>query len=656
MCGIAGFWGPQEPAESGLQALEAMAAALRHRGPDSHGVWLSPEAGLGLAHARLAIVDLSPAGHQPMLSGDGRFCVTYNGEIYNFMELRRELDAAGKAPQGGWRGRCDTEVLLAAVATWGLEAAVARFVGMFAFALWDAGQRRLHLVRDRLGIKPLYVGFCGGRLLFGSELKALRAHPAWGAPCSQEALARYLRLSCVPAPLTIYQGIYKLAPGSMLSLDHRDIEARRLPAARRYWSVARAAAEGLQSPLDADPRELAELLENQLREAVQLRLVADVPLGAFLSGGVDSSAVTALMQESSSQPVRTFSIGSHSKDYNEAAAAREVARRLGTQHTEFMVSPAQAMEAVRLMPRLYDEPFADASQVPTYLVSWLARQQVIVCLSGDGGDELFAGYNRHFHGPRLWRRLQAAPRTLRAGLAGLLHGPGEAALARAYGLLCGLRGRAPQPLFRDKLQKMVEALPARNRQAFFESLIATWQREDELLQQPRSGEDPIERLLAPAQPLPEDMDFTSWMMARDQDGYLPDDILTKLDRATMAVSLEGRVPILDHRVVELAWRMPAASRIHHGQGKQVLRRVLYRHVPRELVERPKQGFDLPLDEWLRGELREWAEGLLGPRSLEDGGLRPGPVRAAWREHQQGRRNRHWQLWTVLMYQAWRAEN
>lgn len=656
MCGIAGFWAAPEPEEQGRQALQRMAAALRHRGPDSHGLWLAPEAGLGLAHARLAIVDLSPAGHQPMLSDDERFCVSYNGEIYNFMELRAELDAAGKTPAGGWRGRCDTEVLLAAVAAWGLEAAVSRFVGMFAFALWDGQRRKLHLVRDRMGIKPLYLGYSNGCFLFGSELKALRQHPAWQGELSCEALARYLRLACVPAPLSIYQGIYKLMPGSIATLSSEELQARRLPEIKRYWSVPQAAAAGWAAPLSGDENELTDMLETSLLDAVKMRLVADVPLGVFLSGGVDSSTVTALMQELCSRPVRSFSIGSHARDYDESAAAAAVARHLGTEHTALMVAPEEAMDAIRLMPGIYDEPFADASQVPTWLVSRLAREQVIVCLSGDGGDELFAGYNRHFQAPRLWKALRSLPRPLRAMLGRMLPGTGEAVLASLYEMLSHYQKGTAQPLLRHKLQKVVEALPARDRQEFYDAIVAVWQREDALLQQPRPQSDPAEMLLAPPEFLPQNMDFTSWMMARDQCSYLPDDILTKLDRASMAVSLEGRVPLLDHRVVELAWRLPAGSRIKNGEGKQMLRRVLYRRVPRELVERPKQGFDLPLDAWLRNELRDWAEALLAPEALLAAGLRAEPVRKAWREHQKGGRNRHLQLWTVLMYMAWLEEN
>lgn len=654
MCGIAGYWGPQEPKDTNEQILRRMAESLRHRGPDSSGVWSSPKAGVGLAHARLAIVDLSPAGHQPMFSTDGRLCVAYNGEIYNFFELRKELEAAGLTPQGGWRGHCDTEVLLAAVQAWGLEAALQRFVGMFAFALWDKERQQLSLVRDRLGIKPLYCGYCDGYFLFGSELRALRCHPSWKGEQSNEALARYLRFSCIPAPLSIYQGIYKLAPGAMLVLDREDLEARRLPATKRYWSVQRAARQGLDNPLQGDVRELAAELERTLLDAVKLRLVADVPLGAMLSGGIDSSLVTALMQELSSQPVRTFSIGSRVDEYDEAAAAKAVAEHLGTQHTELVVEADQALDAVRRMPAFYDEPYADASQVPTWLVCKLAREQVIVCLSGDGGDELFAGYNRYFHAPGLWARMQLLARPVRSLAACLLRGGGEALLAKGYGVLKGASGR--EPLFRDKLQKVVDAMAAQNREAFFESLIATWQREERLLQQPRPGMDPAEELLAPLEPLPEELDYLSWMMARDQTGYLPDDILTKLDRASMAVSLEGRVPLLDHRVVELAWRLPPQGRVSGRVGKRMLRQVLYKRVPPELVERPKKGFDLPVDAWLKGPLRQWAEELLSPKMLEEGGLRPEPVRRAWQEHLCGMRNRHWQVWTVLQYQAWRQEH
>lgn len=655
MCGIAGFWGPQEASATSEAILSNMAEAIRHRGPDSHGAWHAPSAGLGLAHARLAIVDLSPAGHQPMFSADKRLCISYNGEIYNFTELRNELDAAGQTPEKGWRSACDTEVILAAIQAWGLEPALKRFVGMFAFALWDDTAQTLTLARDRLGIKPLYCGFCGRHFLFASELRAMRCHPAWRGELHNEALARYLRLACVPAPLSIYKGIYKLLPGSLLVLTKQGLETRQLPLARRYWSVAQVAAAGRENPLPNEPQELTHLLEQQLLDAVRLRLVADVPLGAMLSGGIDSSTVTALMQECSSLPVRTFSIGSPSREYDEAMAARDVARYLGTRHTELVVQPEQALEMARRMPALYDEPFADASQVPTALVCKLAREQVTVCLTGDGGDELFAGYNRHFHGPELWNRLRRLPGPVRQLAAFVLSGPGEMLLEKGHRALGVLRGASGHPLFRDKLQKVVEAMPAADGEAFYESLLAVWQQEAALLQQAERPQDPVEALLAPPEPLPQNMDFQSWMMLRDQTGYLPEDILTKLDRASMAVSLEGRVPLLDHRVVELAWRMPPESRTNGGQGKQLLRQVLYRRVPQEMVQRPKQGFDLPLDAWLRKELRDWAEGLLQPALLEEGGLRPAPVLKAWKQHQSGARNRQWQLWTVLMYQAWRQD-
>lgn len=653
MCGIAGYWSPGHAADPVV--LERMIHALAHRGPDSHGIWIAPNRELGLAHARLAIVDLSPAGHQPMASADGRYHVTYNGEIYNYMELRRALDARGCTPEHGWRGHCDTEVLLAAVDAWGLDKALERFVGMFAFALWDNKEQRLTLTRDRLGIKPLYCGYRQGRLLFASELKALMQHPSWHGEVSTEALDRYLRLSYVPAPLSMFKGVYKLLPGSHVTFSPRDLERGAWPRATRYWSVERAVLHGLENPLSAPLDALADELEDRLKEAVRLRLVADVPLGAFLSGGVDSSTVVALMQQTGGGVVRTFSIGSRSSDYNEADMARAVAGHLGTRHTELIVEPTEALEAIRLMPGLYDEPHADASQVPTYLVSRLARREVKVCLSGDGGDELFGGYNRYFFGPALWKRARLAPRPLRALLAPLLRGAGEAALTGVYAGLGALRpGRKQVPLFRDKLQKVVEALPAASREEFFQAVISTWQRREVLLQEPVGERDPVCRSLAPEEALPEDLDFASWMMARDQNAYLPDDILTKTDRATMAVALEGRVPILDHRVVELAWRMPLSAKLEGGKGKSVLRRVLYRHVPPELVERPKQGFDLPLDAWLRGPLKDWAASLLRPESLERGGLRPDIVLGAWREHQSRTRNMQWRLWAVLMYQAWRA--
>ncbi|MBG0778301.1 MAG: asparagine synthase (glutamine-hydrolyzing) [Desulfovibrionaceae bacterium] len=667
MCGILGFWGA--PGERGEleRTAHAMRDALRHRGPDSHGAWCDAKAGLALGHARLAIVDLSPAGHQPMVSACGRYVLTYNGEVYNFEALRAELERGGHAPAEGWCGHSDTEVMLAAFAAWGVEASLAKFVGMFAFALWDRRERVLTLARDRMGIKPLYWGYLGGGsggapvLGFASELAALRRHPAFGNGVDPAAAGLYLRYLYVPAPYCILKGLAKLEPGCLVRVRAEDVAARRMPEPGRWWSVREAMRRGLADPLPDDDGGAAALAEltRVLSDAVRARMVADVPLGAFLSGGIDSSTVVALMQAASPRPVRTFTIGSPATGYDEAAHAKAVARHLGTEHTELYVRPFEAMEVIPLLARMYDEPFADASQIPTFLVSRLARAHVTVSLSGDGGDELFGGYNRYLFAPGIWDKLGPLPASARTVLAQCMRFGGERAVCAAYALASPFIGASRRQLiFRDKIQKVTEAMAATDRTAFFHSLVSFWKEPGELVRGLNGSPDgglPPTRFTDPARQ-PATPRFLDWMMAMDQDTYLHDDILTKVDRASMAVSLEARVPILDHRVVELAWRVPMSLKIRGGLGKHILRELLYQHVPRDLVERPKQGFGIPLDSWLRGELRDWAEGLLAPGALEAHGLlRTEPVRRAWDEHLSGRRNLQYHLWGVLMLQAWLAE-
>ena len=617
-----------------------MADQLSHRGPDDVGYWVDESTGVALAHRRLSIIDLSPAGHQPMLSDGARYVIAFNGEIYNHLDLRAEL------PNIAWRGHSDTETLLVAIETWGLEQALPRLVGMFAFVLWDRQERRLSLVRDRFGEKPLYFGWTGHgnqrAFVFGSELKALRAYPGFDNPVSRKALSQYLRFMYVPAPWSIFEGINKLEPGCLLSLRCQ-LTANLEPDIRRWWSFSDLVESGRRDPL-MDEADALQQLDSALSEAVRLQSLADVPLGAFLSGGVDSSLIVALMQRQSDRPVETFTVGFEDAGFDESPHARAVAEHLGTAHHELFVSAAQAREVIPLLPHLYDEPFADSSQIPMYLVCQAARRAVTVALSGDAGDELFGGYNRYSWGPRLWRHLRWLPASLRQGLAGFLQSIPPTDWDRLFG-----HGRVQRP--GEKLHKLGRAMDgARGIDDLHWHLVSEWSEVDELVvgigpdSRPASefwlrGLDPVER-----------------MMARDTLRYLPDDILCKVDRAAMGVGLETRVPFLDHRVAELAWRLPLSMKLRDGQGKWALRQLLYRHVPRELIERPKAGFAIPVGQWLRGPLRDWAEDLLDEQRLRcQGYLHPEPIRHIWAQHLSGRYDWTPRLWAVLMFQAWHEE-
>ena len=627
-------------------SVRSMVAAIRYRGPDDSGVWCDERAGIGLGHARLSILDLSPEGHQPMVSVSGRYVIVFNGEVYNFAELRSELEIVGQK----FRGHSDTEIMLAAFEEWGIEKAVPRFVGMFAFALWDRHTRTLTLGRDRLGEKPLYYGWQGETLLFGSELKALRAHPAFMAEVDRNALALLLRHNYIPAPYSIYQGISKLLPGCLLTVSL----SQRNPRIAPYWSGKQAIEAGVTHPFEGSESTAVSALEALLKDAVGQQMVADVPLGAFLSGGVDSSTVVALMQAQSSRPVKTFTIGFHEEGYDEAPHAKSVARHLGTEHTELYVMPKEAMSVIPRLPVLYDEPFSDSSQIPTFLVSELARRHVTVSLSGDGGDELFGGYNRYFWATNIWRRVGWAPQPMRSALAGALMALPPSAwngvfMSLSRFLPVGWRYANPG----DKLHKLAEVLAVRTPEEIYLGLVSHWKQPTEVV---RGSHEPPTVLTDPARwaDLP---DFEQRMMYLDQMTYLPDDILTKVDRAAMGVSLETRVPFLDHRVVEFAWSLPLSMKIRHGQGKWLLRQVLYRHVPKELMERPKMGFGVPIDMWLRGPLKGWAEELLDEARLQrEGYFNPHPIRRKWAEHLTGRRNWSYYLWDVLMFQAWLEAN
>ncbi|HEX7887931.1 MAG TPA: asparagine synthase (glutamine-hydrolyzing) [Ramlibacter sp.] len=654
MCGITGLWSTRHDGEADLAATVArMTSALDHRGPDDRGHWTDADRGIALGHTRLSIIDLSAAGHQPMHSAGQRFVLVFNGEVYNHAELRAALDKEGGAPS--WRGHSDTETLLACMERWGLEKTLQRSVGMFALAAWDRRERCLHLARDRFGEKPLYYGWADGAFVFGSELKALRQHHGLGRRVSLDALADYLRFMYVPAPRSIYEGVYKLEPGCLLTLrGHPPAQPPAMaPAApathgslsvSRWWSLADT-IQHADSLAPLDDVAAIDLLERQLCESVKMQSLADVPLGAFLSGGVDSSAIVALMQKQSSRRVQTFTVGFEEDGYDESLHARAVASHLGTDHHELRVTSAEARGVIPHLPRMYDEPFADSSQIPTHLVCRAARSQVTVALSGDAGDELFGGYNRYLWAPRIWSKVGRLPH------------PARQVLATSMRLAASL-GEHPMARFatparsREKLHKLGTAMHGvRSVDGLYDNLVSCWPQPGAVLAQvppgPPRATGPIPRNVAG--------DARARMMYWDTIGYLPDDILCKVDRAAMAIGLETRVPFLDHRVAELAWRLPQHMKIRGGETKWALRQVLYRHVPRALIERPKSGFAIPLAAWLRGPLRNWAEDLLDTQSLRAGGyFQPQGVRSAWQEHLSGSRDWSQRLWCILMFQAWSA--
>jgi asparagine synthase (glutamine-hydrolysing) len=641
MCGIAGFWQSKRAAEHPLELLNRMGLALAHRGPDDAGAFHDDAVGIGMAFRRLSILDLSPEGHQPMFSASGRFAIVFNGEVYNFEELRAEHGSHQ------WRGHSDTEVMLETFERWGVAAAVQRFVGMFAFALWDRQERRLYLVRDRLGIKPLYYGRMGSAFIFASELKAIRLHPDFQAEIDHDALALYMRHNYVPSPHCIYRGLQKLQPGCMLTLD----SSTNTPVIHRYWSGEEVARRGQNSPLQASDTEAVDQLQQLLLAAVRSRMIADVPLGAFLSGGVDSSTVVALMQTQSRRPVKTFTIGFHEEGYNEAVDARRVAEHLHTDHTELYLTSKDALDVVPLLPSIYDEPFADSSQIPTFLVSKLARGSVTVSLSGDGGDELFGGYNRYLLIRRIWNSTKFVPAPMLNAISSLLRAIPPASIDRAFRVLRpfftkSLRHGTPG----NKVQKLATFFSLNSPQALYYEALSHWTNPEKLVtdsQEPNSVRECIENLSAGS------ISIEEVMMLTDLLNYLPDDILTKIDRASMAVSLEARVPLLDHRVVEFAWSLPLSLKIRNRQNKWILRQVLYKYVPPGLIERPKMGFGVPIDRWLRGPLRAWAESLLSEASLSDHGLlNSDSIREKWHEHVSGQHNWQYLLWDVLVFQDW----
>ena len=650
MCGIVGLISGRDGQP---QLVERLIDTLTHRGPDDRGTWIDAEAGVGFAHRRLSIVDLSPHGSQPMVSADSRWVITYNGEVYNHRELRALLDETKLAPEGGWRGHSDTETLVQAVAAWGLDKALDRAVGMFAFGLWDRANRKLHLARDRFGEKPLYYGWVGGDFLFGSELKAFTAHPDFDNDVSRDALATFASRTYVPAPLSIYRRVFKLPPGCMMEVD-ADAPSAPLDEApseataqgpirlRHYWSYGDVLAEGLHDPITDEKEALAEL-EQALARSIAGQSMADVPVGAFLSGGIDSSTVVALYQKHSSVPVRSFTIGFDDDHFNEADYARRVAQHLGTVHHEQYISAKDAAGVIPLLPAMFDEPFGDASAMPTHLVSKFAREHVTVVLSGDGGDELFAGYRRHWQSLALWNNLRRIPAgARRAGAAAI----GQIPFKFWTGMdsLMGVSRRSPLS------GKIAKGLRVGASVGNFNDLYASYLDQWALEKSPVLG-------AGASQAFPLDPGFDAPDATRmtycDAIAYLPDDILCKVDRASMAVSLESRVPFLDHRVAEVAARIPMSMKLRGNGGKWIVKQLLGKHLPTELFERPKSGFSMPLGDWLRGDLRHWAEDLLDPsRMRQEGWFDVARVQDRWNDNLARRRNASSTIWSILMFQAW----
>ena len=643
MCGIAGFLVKNRMNYGGNLSQQAthMSAAIISRGPDDSGVWTDKAVGVALSHARLSILDLSSAGHQPMESASGRYAIVFNGEIYNHNEIRYSL----RDQVSYWRGHSDTETLLNAIEVWGLETTLKRCEGMFALAVWDRTKSILMLARDRLGEKPLYYGWQGEGankvFLFGSELKALRKHPSFEFDINRDAINLLLRHNCIPAPYSIYNKISKLMPGTILSLSINDTE----PKISEYWSLKEVAMKGLDNLHSGGDAKVINGLEDVLKRSVEQQMVADVPLGAFLSGGIDSSLIVALMQQQSTQPVKTFTIGFSDESYNEAKHAKEVAKYLNTDHAELYVSHQDAINVIPKLPKIYDEPFSDSSQIPTFLVSQLARDHVTVSLSGDAGDELFGGYNRYLLTDQLWGKLSILPVSMRRGLAGMMTTLSPEAFNKFLGFL-------PYNRVGEKIHKAASVMESSSIDELYLRLVSHWNNPESIV---LNSSEPITQLTNANLNISRFSKIQK-MMLMDTLTYLPDDILTKVDRAAMAVSLETRIPFLNHNVVEYAWRIPMNFKIRNGEGKWALRQILYNYVPKEMIERPKMGFGVPIDSWLRGPLREWAEELLDESRLrQEGFFNPEQIRQKWREHLSGTRNWQHQLWDVLMFQAWLEE-
>ncbi|HZM94927.1 MAG TPA: asparagine synthase (glutamine-hydrolyzing) [Vicinamibacterales bacterium] len=643
MCGFAGVLSTAGFSRDELgDHIDRMTGPIAHRGPDDKGTWIDEHAGVAFGFRRLAIIDVSPLGHQPMTSPSGRYVIVFNGEIYNFKELRRELEGSGFR----FRGGSDTEVMLAAFDHWGVREGLRHLVGMFASAVWDVHRRELLLVRDRLGKKPLYVYREPGLITFGSELKALVAGPSFDRTIDRTALASYLRYLYVPAPRSIFERAVKVPPAHLLAVSDPRLP---LPKAEPYWSLREVAADGLLHPFDGSPADAIDALDSQLADAVSRRMCADVPLGALLSGGIDSSTVVAFMQEASSRPVKTYTIGFSEEEFDEARHAARVAQHLGTDHTELMLTGDDACALVPRMPDIFDEPLADPSQLPTLLVSQLARREVTVALCGDGGDELFGGYNRYVYGTRVLSRLERVPPGIRRRVGAGIGRVSSTTWDRMHRFTAAVLPHVPAEHFGERVLKLGHVMNAESVGDMYRSLLSAWQHPADVVSEEPIGFDQNETILNGCEPA----DLLDRMMLADQLVYLPDDLLAKVDRASMAVSLEVRAPLLDHRVVEFSWRLPRALKLRDGVGKWILRQVLYRRVPQTLVERPKMGFSVPIDRWLRGPLKQWASELLAPDQLARTGLlNPSAIVEGWRGLQLGRPAGA-ALWAVIMFQAWR---